>query len=118
MLPCKVVLKPRTSPHMSREPEPADKNSNGQEKKMVAKGYTTKEFADFYGISPKAFRTWIEPFEECIGERLGRYFTPKQVRIIVEKLGPPGELGIMPFILIRIFISFEQLPRMILHAVA
>lgn len=34
---------------------------------------------------------WLVPFEEEIGVRVGRYFTVRQVRVIISKLGLPAE---------------------------
>jgi uncharacterized protein YjcR len=60
---------------------------------MMVKAYTTKEMAALYGISPKTFRTWMQPHKLQVGEKAGRYFTALQVRIIFERLGLPGDFG-------------------------
>ena len=54
------------------------------------RAYTTKELSSMYGISPKTFRTWLQPHLTYIGDKTGRYFTALQVRIIFERLGIPG----------------------------
>ncbi len=46
--------------------------------------YTRTDLAKIYSITPKTLRKHIQPLE--LGPRLGNYFTPKQVRIIVENL--------------------------------
>ena len=51
--------------------------------------YTMTELASLYGISPKTLKTWLEPHEHLIGERRGRYYNIKQVRIIFDCLGLP-----------------------------
>ena len=56
---------------------------------ITVKAYTTKELAGLYGISCKAFNTWLQPYMEEIGEKKGWYFTTLQVRIIFEKIGLP-----------------------------
>lgn len=61
-----------------------------QATEIIIKGYTVRELAGFYGISPKTFRTWLKPHLVNIGEKQGRYYTALQVRIIFEKLGLPG----------------------------
>ncbi len=48
--------------------------------------YTSADLAKIYGISVKTVRRWVKPLEPVIGKRLGHYFMPKQVRIIVEEL--------------------------------
>jgi hypothetical protein len=48
-----------------------------------------KELSALYGISPKSFKTWLEPHEEVIGKKKGWYFTALQVKMIFEKLGKP-----------------------------
>lgn len=53
------------------------------------KTYSVKEVAGLYGISSKTLKKWLTPFEKEIGERIGYFYTPKQVRIIFEKLGLP-----------------------------
>mgnify|MGYP002777293404 FL=1 len=57
---------------------------------IPVKGYTVKELASFYGISPKTFRNWLEPHQKAIGQKTGWYYNALQVRIIFEKLGMPG----------------------------
>jgi len=56
----------------------------------VIRGYTLKELAALYGVSTKCLRTWMQPHNEHIGEKKGRYFTALQVRIIFDRLGLPG----------------------------
>jgi hypothetical protein len=54
------------------------------------KAYSLKELSIIYECSPKTMRTWIKPLKEKLGSRNGHYYTPKQVRIIFERLGVPG----------------------------
>ena len=56
---------------------------------VTVKAYTMKELSALYGISPKAFKTWLAPHEEVIGKKKGWYYTALQVEIIFEKLGIP-----------------------------
>lgn len=56
----------------------------------TAKPFTPGELADLYGVSLKTMRTWLQPHIKSVGERRGKYYTAKQVRIIFEKLGEPG----------------------------
>jgi hypothetical protein len=51
------------------------------------KSYTLKELAAHNNVSPKVFRKQLEPYLPLIGEKAGWYYTVRQVKIIVEKLG-------------------------------
>ncbi|MFB6453792.1 hypothetical protein ACE38W_00870 [Chitinophaga sp. Hz27] len=53
------------------------------------RGYSLHELALTYRISDRTFKKWIEPFLGDIGKRRGRYFTVRQVKTILEKLGIP-----------------------------
>ena len=55
------------------------------------KPFSLTQLAKFYGCSLKTMRTWLKPIEKEIGPRTGYFFTPKQVRIIFEELGVPGD---------------------------
>ncbi|MEO6830932.1 MAG: hypothetical protein ABI378_01770 [Chitinophagaceae bacterium] len=48
-----------------------------------------KQLAGIYEVSPRTMKGWLEPFVSQIGEMMGRTFTPKQMRIIYDKLGEP-----------------------------
>lgn len=55
------------------------------------KKYSRKELATLYDKSPRSFQTWINPFSDEIGPKVGWDYTPAQVKIIVEHIGlPPG----------------------------
>ena len=56
---------------------------------VTVKAYTMKELSALYGISPRAFKTWLEPHEDVIGKKKGWYYTARQVKIMFEKLGLP-----------------------------
>lgn len=50
-----------------------------------------RELAYLYQVSIETFRKWISPFEHKIGPRKGHFYTPTQVKIILEGVGlPPG----------------------------
>jgi hypothetical protein len=51
--------------------------------------YTTDELAMLYGITPKTFLKWLDPFKKEIGDKIGWYFNIRQVNLIFEKLGRP-----------------------------
>lgn len=58
---------------------------------MAMRGYTMKELAAIYEVDRRTFKNWLKPFHSQIGEKTGRYYNVKQVRVIIDKLGMPGE---------------------------
>lgn len=58
-------------------------------KEFLIRAYKAKELAAYYGISKYIFLKKLKPFAEEIGKRIGQYYTPKQVSIIVTCLGSP-----------------------------
>lgn len=54
------------------------------------KPYSKKELASFYEVSPRCFTTMLNPFNEKIGKKTGRYFNVKQVEAIFSHLGFPN----------------------------
>ncbi len=56
---------------------------------MEIKAYNKKELASKYNVSVKVFNKWLKPFIKEIGEYKSRSFTPKQVKVIVDKLDAP-----------------------------
>ncbi|MBI3521453.1 MAG: hypothetical protein HY062_19095 [Bacteroidetes bacterium] len=59
--------------------------------KIEIKSYSKKELANLYAIGVRTLTTWLEPFHKEIGKRHGRYYNPKQIRYIFDKLGLPGD---------------------------
>lgn len=53
------------------------------------KPQTKQDLANAYGVSTRTLNKWLLPFQAQIGQRMGHTYTPKQVRIIYEMLGPP-----------------------------
>lgn len=56
------------------------------------KAYSYKELAALYEVREKIFKRWLVPFKILIGAKIGRYYTPKQVKIIFKKLGTPHSM--------------------------
>ena len=52
-------------------------------------GYTIAELAEFYSQTIYVMEQWLAPHNEAIGIRNGRFFTPMQVKKILESIGPP-----------------------------
>ncbi|MBL7918928.1 MAG: hypothetical protein JNJ40_01360 [Bacteroidia bacterium] len=63
-----------------------------KERTFILKTYTRKELREIYGVPPKTFQRWLDPFNEAWGMKNKRYLTIEQVRKIVEQFGIPGEL--------------------------
>lgn len=51
--------------------------------------YTLKELAELYCVSKLTFKRWLKPFEKDIGERNGYFYSIKQIKTILSKLGAP-----------------------------
>jgi len=58
--------------------------------KFVLKAYSPKEIRALYGISDLVYKSWTKPFKSEIGDLVGKYYTVKQVQIIIGHLGVPG----------------------------
>ena len=57
--------------------------------KQHIKPYSPGELAAQYGISTKTLRTWLKMHQVHIGNRIGKYYSALQIRIIYERLGTP-----------------------------
>jgi hypothetical protein len=53
------------------------------------KALLLKDLAKQYKVDERTFKNWIKPFLIEIGEKIGQYYTPKQVETIYNKLGAP-----------------------------
>ena len=51
--------------------------------------YTQKELAACYGCSVRTLNKWLQQMQKDLGPRIGHFYSPKQVRVIVERLGEP-----------------------------
>lgn len=60
---------------------------------MPIRAYTLKEIASLYCVSKLTFKKWLKPFEKEIGERIGHFYSVKQVKIILDKLGTPDGIN-------------------------
>ena len=59
--------------------------------KILLRVYSPCELAKLYGVSTRTFSKWLKPFLSEIGERCGRFYTIRQVKIIFEKLCLPDK---------------------------
>lgn len=60
------------------------------ENTVEVKPYGLTELAAIYNVTNRTMKNWLKPFEKEIGEKIGRIYTAKQVKVIFEKLGLPG----------------------------
>lgn len=70
-------------------------NNNEKENQqpgILLKPYTLKELADLYGVSRKTMMKWRDGLAEELGEKRGKYYNIKQVKIFFEELGIPKSL--------------------------
>ncbi len=51
--------------------------------------YTHKELAAHYHCKVKTLSRWLQQMQDDLGPRIGHFYNPRQVRIIVERLGEP-----------------------------
>ncbi|MFZ5554581.1 MAG: hypothetical protein ACOZCO_15785 [Bacteroidota bacterium] len=54
------------------------------------KPYKLKELCEAYKMSPYTFKKHLKAFKDELGKRIGQYYTPKQVSLIISKMGIPG----------------------------
>ncbi len=54
------------------------------------KPMNTKELAALYEVSDYVFTTWLELIKEKLGPKVGRTWTIKQIEIMYEHFGTPG----------------------------
>lgn len=67
------------------------RRSRNKEAKPI-RAYTLKEIAGLYCVSKITFKKWLKPFEKEIGVRIGHFYSVKQIKIILDKLGMPDGL--------------------------
>jgi len=60
-----------------------------EDSKFLIQPYTPKELAALYRCSVKTFGKWMQLIKADLGPRVGHFYNPKQVRIILERLGEP-----------------------------
>jgi hypothetical protein len=58
-----------------------------------------KQLAALYEVHTKVFKKWLDKLEheliEHVGERVGIYYTVRQVEFIIDKLGLPPHVKII-----------------------
>ena len=59
------------------------------ENRIAPRPYSITELARLYQVSNRVMKNWLRPLASAIGEKIGRYYTIRQVEIIFEELGEP-----------------------------
>lgn len=61
-------------------------------RRLKLKPYTKKELASIYQISVRCLTSWIQRIKPEVGPKQGKYYTIRQVKIILDHLGLPGDM--------------------------
>jgi hypothetical protein len=57
------------------------------------KHYSLSQLATYYGVCDKTLKKQLKPYQDEIGEKQGRFYTLRQVKVIFSKLGTPSIVG-------------------------
>jgi hypothetical protein len=61
-------------------------------KAFELKPCTKKEIQNLLGVGPYVITSWLKSIEAELGKPVGGLYSIRQVQIIIEKFGIPGEL--------------------------
>lgn len=61
-------------------------------KAIPLKCYTIKELRQFYGVPERTFTEWLKSLRAELQMGKSKYLTAKQVKMIFEAFGVPGEI--------------------------
>jgi hypothetical protein len=64
-----------------------EREEEKEKDKFTSSPRNSKELANYFGIDPKTFKKWLKIANLDLGPRLGYYFSPRQVRLIVDHMG-------------------------------
>jgi hypothetical protein len=56
--------------------------------------YTKKDMRVMYGVSKHVFNNLLKPFEDELGEIVGKFLNCRQVELIIAKIGIPKKVQI------------------------
>lgn len=57
---------------------------------IYVRPYSLTELSHIYGVSNKVFKTWLAPWKNELGPKIGRYYQVAQVRTIFKRLSLPS----------------------------
>ena len=60
-------------------------------KKFIGNGVGPAQLAAQYNVCVRTLRRWLKKHEHVLEKRTGRFFTPKQLKQIYQRIGPPGD---------------------------
>lgn len=63
-------------------------------KKIPLRSYTKKELRKLYGISRRTWNQWVMKYKDELKLCSGRTLTIKEVELIFETFGIPGEIAL------------------------
>ena len=66
-----------------------NKNHIEREDDFASRPRNLKELAARYNCTPKTFRRWLNKAKLDLGVKLGYYFSPRQVKIILNHMSTP-----------------------------
>lgn len=66
------------------------KPTNQTNEKARIRPCSHKELAVMYQMDKRTISRWLKPHQDIIGNRIGRYYTVRQVALIFEILGYPN----------------------------
>lgn len=55
----------------------------------VSRPNTLSGLANLYQVDRRTMRNWLKMIEDKLGKRAGNLFTPRQIALIYDHLGPP-----------------------------
>jgi hypothetical protein len=67
-------------------------NNSKSNKTVIVKPYGKKELTHQYGVSICILNSWLKSFESELGNRVAGVYNIRQVKLIFEKLGVPGQV--------------------------
>lgn len=67
---------------------------NNKRAMFEVKPYSKREMAEIYNVCSKTFEKWVNPFKDEIGTLNGRYYTVRQVKLILERLDLPHWINV------------------------
>lgn len=60
-------------------------------KKLIIKPLSMGQLASAYEMDRRTIYNWLIKHKDAIGEKIGFFYTPRQVEIIFQILGPPDK---------------------------